>query len=270
MYVVVWRNKPDLDSMCMDDLYNNLKVYEPKVKGVSSSSTNTQNMAFVSSSSNNNKNMSNEAVNTAFGVTTAGTQNTGRKRNLNGNETVAFDKTNVECYNFHKRGHFARECRAPRAQDNRNMESTRRNVPVESTNSSALVSYDGLGGYDWSDQIKEGPNYALMEYSTSSSDSGSLNKLIDSQIVGNCKKGLGYNAVLHPHTGMFIPPKPDLSYISLEEFTSEPTIETLNAKTSEQLPEVVKKDNGAPIIKDWQSDDKDEIVPQPKIEKKIV
>nr|GFC90271.1 hypothetical protein [Tanacetum cinerariifolium] len=70
----VWRTKPDLDSMSMDDLYNNLKVYEPEVKGVSRSSTNTQNIAFVSSSSNNNTNSSNEAVITAFGVTTAGTQ----------------------------------------------------------------------------------------------------------------------------------------------------------------------------------------------------
>nr|GEY83811.1 hypothetical protein [Tanacetum cinerariifolium] len=60
---------------------------------------------------------------------------------------------------------------APRAQDNRNTESTRRNVPVESNNSSSLVSYDGLGGYDWSDQVEEGPNYALMAYFTSSSDS---------------------------------------------------------------------------------------------------
>nr|GEU98290.1 ribonuclease H-like domain-containing protein [Tanacetum cinerariifolium] len=34
---------------------------------------------------------------------------------------------------------------APRAQDNRNKESTRRNVPIETTNSSALVSCDGLG-----------------------------------------------------------------------------------------------------------------------------
>nr|GEU70067.1 hypothetical protein [Tanacetum cinerariifolium] len=33
MHVVVWRNKPNLDSMRMDDLYNNLKVYEPEVKG---------------------------------------------------------------------------------------------------------------------------------------------------------------------------------------------------------------------------------------------
>nr|GFA42224.1 ribonuclease H-like domain-containing protein [Tanacetum cinerariifolium] len=71
--LVRWRNKPDLDSISMDDLFKNLKVYEPKVKGVSSSSTNTQNMAFVSSSSNNNTNSSNEAVN-AFRVTTVGTQ----------------------------------------------------------------------------------------------------------------------------------------------------------------------------------------------------
>nr|GEV35005.1 hypothetical protein [Tanacetum cinerariifolium] len=91
-------------------------------------------------------------------------KNTGRKLNLNGNETVSFDKIKVECYNFHKRCHFAREYEAPRAEDNRNKESTRRNVPVETTNSIALVSCDGLRGYDWSDQVKEGPNYALMAY----------------------------------------------------------------------------------------------------------
>nr|GEY37039.1 hypothetical protein [Tanacetum cinerariifolium] len=70
------------------------------------------------------------------------------KLNLNGNETVPFDKTKVECYNCHKRGHLARECKALRAQDNRNRESTRKNVPVETTNSPALVSCDRLGGND--------------------------------------------------------------------------------------------------------------------------
>nr|GEU54351.1 hypothetical protein [Tanacetum cinerariifolium] len=80
--------------------------------------------------------------------------------------------------------------------------------------------------------------------------SKSLNKLIDSQIVDNCKKGLGYNAVPPPHTGLFMPLKPDLSYIGLEEFTSEPAVETLNAKISEEVPKLVTKDNGAPIIKD--------------------
>ncbi|GJX62360.1 ribonuclease H-like domain-containing protein [Tanacetum coccineum] len=57
----------------MDDLYNNLKVYEPEVKGISSSSSSTQNMAFVSSS-NNNTSSSNEAINAAHRVTTTSTQ----------------------------------------------------------------------------------------------------------------------------------------------------------------------------------------------------
>ncbi|GKA90877.1 hypothetical protein Tco_0812747 [Tanacetum coccineum] len=72
-HVVVWRNKAELETMSMDDLYNNLKVYEPEVKWMSSSSLNTQNMAFWSSS-NNNTSISNEVVNAAHGVTTASTQ----------------------------------------------------------------------------------------------------------------------------------------------------------------------------------------------------
>nr|GEW48417.1 putative ribonuclease H-like domain-containing protein [Tanacetum cinerariifolium] len=100
--------------------------------------------------------------------------------------------------------------------------------------------------------------------------SKSLNKLIGRQIVDNYKKGLGYNAVLPPHTGLFMPPKPDLSYIGLEKFTSELAVDTLNAKTSKDVPKVVKNDNGAPITEDWKSDDEDESVSQPKIEKKTV
>ncbi|GKB24504.1 ribonuclease H-like domain-containing protein [Tanacetum coccineum] len=231
-HTIVWRNKPEIDTLSLDDLYNNLKIYEPEVKGTSSSSTNTQNIAFVSSNSTSS---TNGAVNTAHGATTASTQatavnsttidnlsdavicaffasqpnspqldnedlqqihpddleemdlrwqmamltmrarrflkNTGRKLTVNGNETIGFDKSKVECYNCHKRGHFARECRAPRNQENRNRENTRRVVPVETTTSNALVSCDG-SGYDWSDQAEEGPtNFALMAYSSTSSNS---------------------------------------------------------------------------------------------------
>ncbi|GJT45769.1 retrovirus-related pol polyprotein from transposon TNT 1-94 [Tanacetum coccineum] len=98
-------------------------------------------------------------------------KNTGRKLTANGNETIGFDKSKVECYNCHKRGHFVRECRAPRNQENRNRENTRKVVPVEITTSNALVSCDSFG-YDWSDQAEEGPtNFALMAYSTTSSNS---------------------------------------------------------------------------------------------------
>ncbi|GJT08868.1 hypothetical protein Tco_0843330 [Tanacetum coccineum] len=379
---VVWRNKAELETMSMDDLYNNLKVYEPEVKGMSSSSSSTQNMAFVSSS-NNNTSSSNEVVNAAHGVTTASTQdlqqihpddieemdlrwqmamltmrarrflkNTGRKLTVNGNETI----------------------------DNKNKESLRRSVPVETSTSTALVSCDGLGGYDWSDQAEEGPNYALMAYSSSSSDSEvsndsncskscmetvkllksqndqllrdlekssimvldyktglesveeklefykknesvyiekinglkwdiqvgeitirelrkklekiqkekdniqfnvdkfenaskSLNKLIECQIVDNCKKNLGYekyNAVPPPYTGNFMPPTPDLSFTSLDEFVNEPIVENSKAMSSEEEPKVVRKNDDASIIKEWVSDSEEENVSQTKTEKKIV
>ncbi|GJX43635.1 hypothetical protein Tco_0260311 [Tanacetum coccineum] len=65
------RNKSDLDTMSMDDLYNNLKVYEADIKSQSSSSSNSQNVAFVSSE---NTSGTNEAVNTAHEVSTANLQ----------------------------------------------------------------------------------------------------------------------------------------------------------------------------------------------------
>ncbi|GKE96648.1 hypothetical protein Tco_1581503, partial [Tanacetum coccineum] len=57
-------------------------------------------------------------------------KNTGRKLNVNGTETIG----------------------APRNQENRNRESTRSSVLVETTTSNALISCDGLGDYDWIDQ----------------------------------------------------------------------------------------------------------------------
>ncbi|GJW59972.1 hypothetical protein Tco_0109307 [Tanacetum coccineum] len=72
-HTIMWRNKPEIDTLSLDDLYNNLKIYEPEVKGTSSSSTNTQNVAFMSSNSTNS---TNGAVNTAHGATTVSTQAT--------------------------------------------------------------------------------------------------------------------------------------------------------------------------------------------------
>nr|GEW64189.1 putative ribonuclease H-like domain-containing protein [Tanacetum cinerariifolium] len=116
---------------------------------------------------------------------------TGRKLTLNGNETLGFDMSKVECYNCHKRGNFARECRALRNQDNKHKKSTRRSVHVETPAFIALVSCDGLGGYYWSDQAEEGPNYALMAYTYSCFDSKTIKKLMEDMLLleGTPKEG---------------------------------------------------------------------------------
>nr|GEW17792.1 hypothetical protein [Tanacetum cinerariifolium] len=82
-------------------------------------------------------------------------KNTRRNFSMNGTKTIMFDKSKVECYNCYKRGHFVRECKDSRNQENKNKDNSRRSVPVETPAFSALVSCDGLGGYDWSDQAKE-------------------------------------------------------------------------------------------------------------------
>nr|GEX68280.1 hypothetical protein [Tanacetum cinerariifolium] len=99
-------------------------------------------------------------------------KNTERKMDVSGKETISFDKSKVECFNCHRRCHFARECRAPRNQYNRNRDNSRRNVTPEAHTSNALVVCDGVGGYDWSDQAEEPlTNFALMAYTSSSSNS---------------------------------------------------------------------------------------------------
>ncbi|GKD90039.1 uncharacterized mitochondrial protein-like protein, partial [Tanacetum coccineum] len=99
-------------------------------------------------------------------------KNTGMKLDMASKERIGFDKSKVECFKCHKRGHFAKEYRAPKNQDNRNREPTRRTVPVKETTSNALVSQCDGFGYDWSDQAEEGPtNFVLMDYSSTSSTS---------------------------------------------------------------------------------------------------
>ncbi|GJV75741.1 hypothetical protein Tco_1507325 [Tanacetum coccineum] len=71
MHTIVWRNKPEIETLSLDDLFNNLKAYESEVKGTSNSTTNSHNVAFLSTGSTNN---ASGAVNTAQGVNTASTQ----------------------------------------------------------------------------------------------------------------------------------------------------------------------------------------------------
>nr|GEV33643.1 hypothetical protein [Tanacetum cinerariifolium] len=66
---------------------------------------------------------------------------TGRNLSANGPTSISFDMSKVECYKCHMKGHFARECRSPKhSKRNGAAEPQRRNVPVETSTSNALVS----------------------------------------------------------------------------------------------------------------------------------
>ncbi|GJR44749.1 ribonuclease H-like domain-containing protein [Tanacetum coccineum] len=98
---------------------------------------------------------------------------TGRKLQFDAKEHVGFDKTKVKCYNCHKTGHFARECRIKGTQDNRrrdawnsgNKDGSR---TVQKEDSKALVTIDGEG-VDWTNH-SEDEDYALMACNSSDSD----------------------------------------------------------------------------------------------------
>nr|GEU87167.1 hypothetical protein [Tanacetum cinerariifolium] len=203
MHTIVWRNRSDLDTMSLDDLYNHLKVYESKVQ--MKSVPNSHNMAFISSAKHSR---GNEDVNTAS-VSTASTnvptasanirvasisQDTtcayiasqssgsqikfkdinqideddmeemdikwsmailsmradkfwkkiGKKISIQGSDVAGFDKLKVKCFNCHKMGHFARECRAPRSQDRGRRDNYRQGSKVKEQAPKALMAIDGV------------------------------------------------------------------------------------------------------------------------------
>ncbi|GKG38974.1 hypothetical protein Tco_0460686, partial [Tanacetum coccineum] len=69
-----------------------------------------------------------------------------------------------------------------------------------------------------------------------------------------------------PYTGNFMPATPDLSFTGLDEFVNKPVVE--NRKSDEEVSEIVRKNDNAPIIEEWVSDSEEENVSQPKTEKK--
>ncbi|GJT83817.1 ribonuclease H-like domain-containing protein, partial [Tanacetum coccineum] len=95
-------------------------------------------------------------------------QRIGKKIIINGSDTASYDKKRVECFNCHKLGYFARECRSSKSQENRSrsQDSSRRTVNVEESSSKGMIVIDGTG-FDWSYMAEEEAttNYALMAFS---------------------------------------------------------------------------------------------------------
>ncbi|GJY56543.1 hypothetical protein Tco_0455658 [Tanacetum coccineum] len=272
---------PSIESL--DAIFNRLQkiIVEQEVKGTASSSSNSQNMAFVSSPSSTNE------VNTAYGVSTANTQVSPASTQVS-TTNLSDDIVSIAEHEDMKVFPKNWECRGPRNQDSRNwnQDSSRRTVNVEETSSKAMLAIDGAG-FDWSymadDEVPT--NMALIAFSNSEFNKSefnlanykkglasveeqlvftkrmSLDKLMGSQISDKSRKGLrfvSYNDVPPPPTRLFSPPNLDLSYSDLEEF-QQPEFEGYGLKTSKNVSEdisnEVRETPDAPLVKELVSDD---------------
>nr|GFA02554.1 hypothetical protein [Tanacetum cinerariifolium] len=86
---------------------------------------------------------------------------TGKKITIQRTDVAGFDKSKVECFNYHKMGHFARECRAPRSQDRGRRDNYRQGSKVEEQTPKALMAIDRVG-WDWSFIANKQEDHALV------------------------------------------------------------------------------------------------------------
>nr|GFC79915.1 hypothetical protein [Tanacetum cinerariifolium] len=121
---------------------------------------------------------------------------TGKKITIQGTDVAGFDKSKVDCFNYHKMGHFARECRASRSQDRVRKENYKQGSKVEESAIKALMAIDGVG-WDWSYMANEEENHALVveeeaptEFALmAKSSSSSKNEVFDNSLCSKaCKK----------------------------------------------------------------------------------
>nr|GEX06539.1 hypothetical protein [Tanacetum cinerariifolium] len=256
-HTLIWRNKTDLEDQSLDDLFNNLKIYEAEVKSSSSTSPTTQNIAFVSSQNTDN---TNESVSAIASVSAASTkvpvsalpnvdnlsdaaiyfffasqpnspqldnddlkqidaddleemalkwqmaivtmrarkflQRTGMNLGENGTTSIVFDMSKVECYNCHRRGHFAREY-----------------------------------SYGWSFHADEEPTkYALMAFTSSSSTSSSNS---DNEVAPCTKACSKAYATLQSHYDKLTN---DLRKSEFDVISYKTGLESVEARLSELEP----------------------------------
>nr|GFA80227.1 hypothetical protein [Tanacetum cinerariifolium] len=280
-HTLIWRNKTDLEEQSLDDFFNSLKIYEAGVKSSSPASTSTQNIAFVSSQ---NTDSTNEPVSDVASVSAASAkipvsalpnqidaddleemdlkwqmamltvrarrflQRTERNLRANGPTSMGFDMSKVECYNCHRKGHFARECRSPK--------NTRRNVAAEPQRMNVPSHYDKLTNdlrklqfdvisyktglesvearllvYQQNETVFE-EDIKLLKLDVKLRDNAlvvlrqkfkkakqerndlklKLEKFQTSSQNFKYQSGEGYHGVPPPYTGTFMPPKPDLVF----------------------------------------------------------
>nr|GEX91446.1 hypothetical protein [Tanacetum cinerariifolium] len=186
---------------------------------------------------------------------------TGKKISIQGSDVTGFDKSKVKCFNCHKMGYFARECRAPISQDKGRRDNFKQGedhalvADEEALTEFALMANTSTKSkkLETLKQEKDGVDVKLAGLLTASKD---LDYLIESQREDKNKEGLGYSAVLPPPAQLYSSLKKDLSWIGLPECKDdtvtdysrpEPTLESSSDDDKKRNPSV-SKTVASPII----------------------
>ncbi|GJY64588.1 retrovirus-related pol polyprotein from transposon TNT 1-94 [Tanacetum coccineum] len=210
---LIMRNKPDIDEIDIDDLYNNLRVYEDELKSTASGDFR------VSTTGGINQVPSTLCAHDVAMLTVRVKkfiQRTGRNLDFKEKRPVSLDKSKIECYNCHRKGHFARECRSGRNQGRRSYgDNGRSNAPTTESSSQALNELAWGEKYEFQNyelkckEIKINNLNLELEKVIRERDelkdkiakweesSKNLDEILNSQMSARDKTGLGYGTQLN-------------------------------------------------------------------------
>ncbi|GKB83292.1 hypothetical protein Tco_0950187 [Tanacetum coccineum] len=242
VYTIVWRNRDDLDTMSLDDMYNHLKVYEPEVQKCAD-------MDFISSS---NTNSGKSEVSTVQGVSTSGVQVSTASTDVaaaslshdtvcayiatqpNGSQIKYEDITQIDDDDIEEMD-IKWNLALLRMRADRFWKKTGKKIrdnKIENLrNELEEVKKE-----------KESIDFKIENFDNASKD---LDSLLGNQRLDKDKKGLGFNeysVVPPPPAQVYSPPKKDLSWMGLPEFVDDTVTDYSRPTPSVDVSKDVRSD----------------------------